>query len=259
MTAHPDILDQHDSLRGAFLGALSLHIAILGGLVLFAYLKGRVEPFGAPNAGGAIGIEVVNSIPLPHRGMPNPVANQTESQVPQTPLKEKERIKQPAESKDALPIKSRTKRKPEQIASTKQRFRPFDQLESNQLTQREAPAVSNPMFAAKGGSGQVGTGQNTTLGTRCAGYAQQIQQLVAQKWRTSDVDASITTAPTVIATYDLLRNGSIRNVQILQRSGISTLDYSVQRAILEASPFPPIPPVCDKDSAKVEFWFELRR
>ena len=39
----------------------------------------------------------------------------------------------------------------------------------------------------------------------------------------------------------------------------SALDYSVQRAILEASPFPPIPAGFDKDSARVEFTFELKR
>jgi hypothetical protein len=33
----------------------------------------------------------------------------------------------------------------------------------------------------------------------------------------------------------------------------------VQRAIMEASPFPPIPPGFARSSAKVEFWFELKR
>jgi TonB family protein len=259
MTAHADILDQRDSIKGALAGAIALHAALLGGLAFYGMLRIHTESFGAINAGGAIGIEVTNSIPLPHRGMPNPVANPSESQVPQTPLKEKDLVKQEKAPKDAVALKSKTKKKPEQVASAKQRFRPFDELDKNQLTQREAPAVSNPMFQAKQGSGQVGTGENTTLGTRFAGYAQQIQQVVAQKWRTADVDARITTAPTVIATFDLLRNGSVRNVQILQRSGIASLDYSVQRAILEANPFPPIPPGFEKDSAKIEFWFELKR
>jgi TonB family protein len=259
MSHYADVLDQRDSLKGAFAGAIFLHGALIGGLAAYGFLRGHTQPFGAINAGGAIGIEVTSSIALPHRGMPNPVASPSESEVPQTPVKEKDRVKQEKVPKDAVAIKSRTKKKPEQVASAKQRFRPFEELEPNQLTQREAPAVSNPLFAAKQGSGQVGAGENTTLGTRFGGYAQQIQQLVAQKWRTADVDASITTAPTVIATFDLLRNGSVRNVQILQRSGIASLDYSVQRAILEASPFPPIPPGFEKDSAKVEFWFELRR
>jgi TonB family protein len=91
------------------------------------------------------------------------------------------------------------------------------------------------------------------LGTRFAGYAQQIQQLVAQKWHTNDVDAHVQTAPVVIASFDLMRDGRIRNLRVVQQSGISALDYSAQRAILEASPFPPIPPGFERDSAKVEF------
>lgn len=56
-----------------------------------------------------------------------------------------------------------------------------------------------------------------------------------------------------------MRDGSVRNVSLLQTSGISTLDYSVQRAISDASPFPPIPPGFDKDHMRVEFTFELKR
>ena len=38
-------------------------------------------------SGGAIGIEAVDSIPLQHRGMSNPLANDTKSEIPQTPAK----------------------------------------------------------------------------------------------------------------------------------------------------------------------------
>jgi TonB family protein len=62
-----------------------------------------------------------------------------------------------------------------------------------------------------------------------------------------------------VATFDILQDGSVRGFSLLQRSGISSLDYSVQRAIQEASPFPPLPPGFDRSSAKVELWFELKR
>jgi len=75
----------------------------------------------------------------------------------------------------------------------------------------------------------------------------------------NEVDASLRTAPVVIATFDLMRDGSTRNVKILQRSGNLSLDNSVQRAILDASPFPPIPAGFEHDFARVEFWFELKR
>ena len=90
VTAHPDILDQRDSLKGAFIAAVALHVAIFGGMALRNLLHPSTS-FGAPDAGGgAIGIEAVKSIPLIHRGAENPVANDTESQVPQTPAKQKE-------------------------------------------------------------------------------------------------------------------------------------------------------------------------
>jgi TonB family protein len=254
-----DILDQRESMRGAFLGALSLHVAIVAALLLNGWLAGHTDAFGSQDAGGAVGIQVVDSIPLHHEGQPNPLANDTDSKVPQTKAKPVDRVKAEPTPPDAILLKSRNaKKKAAEVASERQRFRPFDQLEKNQLTSKSAPQVSNPLYTAPG-AGRVGAGANTTLGFRFAGYSAQIQQLIAQHWRTDDVDAHVQTAPVVVATFDLLRNGSIRNLQILQGSNISALDFSVKRAILDASPFPPIPAGFDRDYAKVEFTFELKR
>jgi TonB family protein len=260
MTHHPDILDDRDPIRGAFLGAVALHAATVAAIAIHGWLAGHTESFGAPDAGGAVGIEVVSSIPLPHQGAENKLANESESQVPQTPAKPVERVKAEKPPPDAIPLKSRqVKKKPAEIASARQRYRPFNQLEPNQLTSQSAPQVSSPLYSQRPGAGRVGTGANTTLGTRFGGYAQQLQQLVAQKWHTGDVDGRVQTAPLVIATFELMRDGSTRNLRLLQTSGIASLDFSVQRAILEASPFPPIPPGFDRDYAKVEFTFELKR
>lgn len=261
MMQHADILDQDEPIRRPFYAAIALHGSVAIAITINGWLAAHTTTFGAPDAGGgAVGVEAVDKIPLPHHGPQNPLANDTESQVPQTPTKPVERVKEEPPPPDAVPLKSRrVKKLPSQVASARQRFRPFNQLDQNQLTSRQAPAVSNPMFSAMPGAGRVGTGANTTLGNRFAGYAAQIQQLVAQHWRTGDVDARLQTAPPAIATFELMRDGSIRNLQILQGSGVSSLDFSVKRAILDASPFPPIPPGFDRDYAKVEFVFELKR
>ncbi len=256
---HPDILDQPEPLNRAFVAALTLHVTLLAGMGIYGWVSSHHESFGAPDAGGgAIGIEAVKSIPLLHSGAQNPVANDTESQVPQQPAKPVEREKEEKVSPNAVALKMK-KRLPAYVASEHQIYRPFKEIDQNQVFAKQAPQVSNPLFSAMPGSGRIGTGANTTLGTRFAGYAQQIQQLVAQKWHTNDVDAHVQTAPLVIASFDLMRDGRIRNLRVVQQSGISALDYSVQRAILEASPFPPIPAGFDKDSARVEFTFELKR
>ena len=259
MTAHADILDQPERLSGAFLGAVLLHAGVAGGLLLSTWVQSHTS-FGAKDAGGnAVGVEAVNTIPLIHHGAPNPLATDTESQLPQTPVtKPVERVKEEPPPPDAVKIKTRTaKKKPAEVTAAPQRFRPLNELLPNQLTSRSAPQVSNSAYSAVPGAGRIGTGSNTTLGDRFAAYAAQIQQNVASKWRTGDVN--VQTAPTVIATFDLYRDGSIRSLQLLQRSGNPSLDFSVQRAIQEASPFPPIPPGFDRDHATVEFWFELKR
>ncbi|HEY7335944.1 MAG TPA: TonB family protein [Bryobacteraceae bacterium] len=260
MTADPDILERPDRIRGAFLGAVALHAAVAGGLILSSWTS-HTNSFGALQAGGnTVGVQAVNTIPLIHHGQQNPLANDTESQVPQTPapVKAKERVKEKPPPPDAIPLKLRkSKQKPAPETTSRQRFRPLNELLPNQLTSQTAPQVSNQAFSAIPGAGRIGAGVHTTLGSEFAGYADQIRQIVASKWRTNDVNAQ--TAPTVIATFDLMRDGSIRNLQLLQRSGVTALDFSVQRAIQEAAPFPPIPAGFSRSSASVEFWFELQR
>jgi outer membrane biosynthesis protein TonB len=257
MSEQAFILDEREPVSGAFLAAVGLHVAVFGGLTVFAWMNQR-ESMGAPDAGGAaVGVETVKSLPLIHNGPANPVANDSTSDIPPPPPK-KEAVKEPDIPKDAVRLKGRTPKKA-MATTSKPRFRSFDELEPNQLTSSQPQAVSNQAFSAMPGAGRVGTGVNTTLGKRFPAYAAQIQQIIAQKWRTTDVDPAIKTAPPVVATFEISRDGSVRAVALLDKSGISSLDFSVQRAILDSNPFPPLPQGFDKDSAKVELWFELKR
>ena len=128
--------------------------------------------------------------------------------MPQQPAKPVEREKEEKVSPNAVALKMKRRSACPHVASEHQNFRPFKEIDQNQVFAKQAPQVSNPLFSAMPGSGRIGTGANTTLGTRFAGYAQQIQQLVAQKWHTGDVDARVQTAPVVIASFDLMRDGT---------------------------------------------------
>lgn len=260
MTPHADILDSREPVRGALAGAIGLHAAIVLTAVLMNYL-GRSEPLGSPDiAGGAVPVQAVNTIPIPHHGPTNPLANDSKSQAPLEDVsKPIERVKKEIEKPDAVPLKMKVPKKQAEKPQVMQHYRSYQALE-NQVKTRQAPQVSTPLYSAQQGSGNVGTGANTTLGTRCAAYATQIQQIVARNWNTGDVDARYSTAPVVIATFDLMRDGSVRSLAVLQGSGIPSLDFSVQRAIRD-SHFPPIPACAgfDKSYATVEFWFELKR
>ena len=257
---HADILDQRESLRGPFTGAITLHAAVIGGLAAYAWILGPHESFGDPNAGGAaVGIETVKSIPLPSSGPENPVAHDTESQVPQEPVKQERAKKEPPPPKNAVELKSKTaKQLRAKVEPQIRHFKRFEDLDPNKIKSQEAPAASNPMFSVSG-AGRIGAGANTTLGSRFGEYSGRIQQLVTQHWRTGDVDASIRTAPQVIVSFEIRRDGTISAPQVVQGSGINTLDFSARRAILEAGPFPPLPQAFERSSATFEIVFELKR
>jgi protein TonB len=108
------------------------------------------------------------------------------------------------------------------------------------------------------GSGGIGVGAGS-FGERFGYYVDLLRQRVAEKWQTSDVDPRLQTAPPVVVTFTIHRNGSLTGVRVVQRSGNSVLDTSAQRAIYDAAPMPPLPAGWDRDSATIEFWFELKR
>ncbi len=73
------------------------------------------------------------------------------------------------------------------------------------------------------------------------------------------VDARLRTLPPAIVTFEIMRNGEIRNVRVVQSSGNRALDYSAERAVLQAGPFEPLPAAYGGSSASIEFWFQLQR
>jgi TonB family protein len=62
----------------------------------------------------------------------------------------------------------------------------------------------------------------------------------------------------VTIRFTLLKSGKVTGVQLVRRSGIASLDLSVQNAVEEAN-YPPLPPGYDKDSVPVEFILVLKR
>ncbi len=263
MAPRADILGQSESLRTPLFGSLALHGAIFGTLLMWGIATSRNRVmWGDANSGGpgSIAINVVRTIPLPSRaGAVNPLANDTESAVPTPPPAAKPQRRAPVEEPDALPIKSRTHPRPSEVARSAQNtFRAKQQDRPNQLYSQSGQALTSNMIGQIG-SGGVGVGVGSPFGNQYGNYVTILRQRVAEKWQTADVDARIKTAPPVIVTFDLLKDGSVRDVRIAQRSGNAALDYSAQRAIYDASPFPPLPAGYNRNDAVIEFWFQLRR
>jgi TonB family protein len=260
---HPDILEQPESLRKPLLGSVALHVAVFAVVAGWAVeVHRRPDMWGSANSGGpgSIAINVVNKIPLPSRsGVVNPLANPTESAVPTPPPAARPVHRARPEEPDAIPLRSREHPHRSEVARSAQNtWRARQQYRPNQLYSTEGQALVSPMVGQTG-SGGVGVGVGSPFGNRFGNYVMILRQRVAEKWHTGDVDPRIRTAPPAIVTFDLERNGSVRNVRIVQSSGNQVLDYSAQRAIYDANPFPPLPAAYERNEATIEFWFELRR
>jgi TonB family protein len=261
---HADILDQPERLTASFWGSIAMHSAIGATLIWYGVANGPHERWGSKNGGGAFGAVAVNTvaqIPLPGQtGPENPVANPTESQVPTPPPKAKAAAKTKAPDSDAIALKSRNKpRKAQEEAAPPNKWRAQQKDLPNQLYSTGGQAMSSPMFG-KPGSGGLSMGTSTPFGTQLGWYANQLQDKIAQHWNTDDVSPRLRTAPQVVITFSIRRDGSLAGLpQIKQSSGLVVLDRSAQRAVVEANPFPPIPPQFPRDHAEVELTFELRR
>jgi periplasmic protein TonB len=242
--------------------SLGLHVAIVTLPLLFTTLRGPVDTLGGLEVGaGSVSVSAVRAIPMPqNEARVNPVANDSKSQAPPPEVQKpvtKPVVKVPEPDAELLPSKRPERVKPVEQPQTTQKFQP-EPPDPNRVTSTAGPALSTPMMAVPG-SGGVGAGPETVLGTRLGWYAKLLREKLAQKWRTNDVDMRLRTAPAAIVVFTLRADGSATNVKISKSSGNYALDNSAMRAVYEASPFPPLPPQFGRDTANIEFWFELKR
>lgn len=258
MPSHADILDDQESLRRPFVASLLFHVAVFGFIFVWNIRSAANQlVIGSANVGfGTVSINPVKSIPLPQRRGPlNPVANDTESLVPQREaLKAQPRRRQPEPPKDAIPLKRAEA--PVKHDYLRQQYRAHP-LKENQLTSVQPPAATSMIFNKPGSTAGVGVNPNSILGTKFGGYAQALMEAVARHWNTGGLLGA--QGPLVVVNVDVMRNGTIRNPRLVERSGNSTLDYSALRAVNDASPFPPLPQEYSGSYLNVDFQFQLHQ
>lgn len=255
-------LHRDGNLKAGLAGSFAMH-AVLAGLAAFwGYVNfGPRDVWGDPNAipGAGFAVTPVDRIPLPTRAArPNPKADDSESEVEKAEPKDRDREKVRKEEPDAIALQSKNIQRPNEQQTSKYRYRSSEELRKNQLKTTVGQAMSNPMYGTVGAGG-VGVGTGTPFGNRFGAYADLLRRRISEKWRTNDVDPLVRNAKPATVSFDILRSGEVRNIRIVQSSGVATLDFSARRAILEASPLPELPREFERSSANVEFTFQLQR
>jgi len=268
MTGVWDPLSERERLGRPFLGSAVMHVALASLAWTWSWLAARnVILFGDPHAiqGGVVPISVVEQIPLtPAQAVyTNPVANDTRSTAPLPPQTGKPAQKaEPAE--DAVPLPGPTKLKAERKAPER-KFRPYVPDRDNQLYSTTGLGVNTPSYTGvqptpSFGEG-VGIGPGSALGSRYGWYVEALQRRIGGQWQRelTQVDVRIRSSPRTVVFFEILQDGTLRNVRVTQSSGNQTVDFAAARAVTNASPVPPLPTDLGRSSVSTEVWFQLKR
>lgn len=257
--SHVNLLEEPEHLGAPFAFSILFHAAVAALLIGMAVLQveRKSELMGDLNPGAGVAVTAVKTIPiLQKQGEINRLANNTETVVPQAPLKLREqRPEQKPQPQRAieLPTEKPLKMQPKPLSPTP--YRPRQDYQRNQVFSRTPPALVSPNIGLQGAGG-VGLGPRSPFGYQFSAYAQQIRDLISSKWNQSGIAAS----PTAVATVSIhiARDGSVQITQV-ETSGNYSLDTSAKRAVLDADPLPPLPPGFPRNDANVDLLFRLRQ
>ncbi|MBS1831776.1 MAG: TonB family protein [Acidobacteria bacterium] len=243
-----------EDLKRPFYLSLAVHGAVAAAIVATAMFgPSNSERWGSLDAaGGAVGVAVEKSIPLPQSsGTKNPLANDTESEI--APDKQKIKEEQQKEALEKLLSEDISKSKKQQ--QQRNDYKNPNPVENNQLTNASGNRVSSPLFSGQIGVGGVGVG-SSTFGNLFGAYLQVVQERISGKWRPPGASGA---TPVVIVSFEILRDGRVGQIKVTQSGGNSTYDLTAQRAIVEAGPFEPLPAAYKGASATIEVAFKLQK
>jgi protein TonB len=249
-------MPQPDPLGKYFAGSVGVHATVIGLLVISGLWKFSKSNWGAEHAStGSVGVTMVSSIPIPQKVAPeNPLANDSESNIPEAPapVKLQKQVKAPDPKAIAIPDKVQRKVSPK--VESRAVFRPAQEYKANQMYSTAPQAASSKMYGVQGAAG-IDIGKESVLGFRFGAYVDLMKNAIAGKWNRADVRALASQRAGV--SFTIARDGSVSGVKVSHPSGSFDLDMSAQRAVLDANPLPPLPREFDKSEASVELWFQL--
>jgi len=252
-----------NGLKGPLGYSLVFHCVLGACFAISAIYSHTGENWGGPGGSVTVGlVGHVPAIPLPTPDVesPNRVVDNSKG------LFKAEPKPVPKPPVDAVPIPKFDRNKPPKYIT-----KPSKVLENPTPPPPNAvpyggggaPTVPTTSFALGAGTTQGGLSFSGTaggdFGSRFSWYVEAVQRRVSGNWLQSTVDPNVSAAPRVIVTFDILRNGTITNIQTERSSNNYSVDASAIRAIQASSPVSPLPGEYSGSRVGVEFWFDFHR
>jgi periplasmic protein TonB len=102
------------------------------------------------------------------------------------------------------------------------------------------PGPGGPSAPGIGAAGGTGIFSMDAAGSQFAWYRATVVASLQSHWNRpvlEDVRGTLT----VTVTFEVDRDGTLRNVEVAESSGVPSLDRSALAAVIDASPLPPLP------------------
>jgi TonB family protein len=260
---HPDA----ESLKKPFFWSVVFHALLFGSLTVSTIYSHRGDMWGSAGGDGSVSVGLVAK--LPGIMLPRPDAVTTSQTVDTSKglYKAEPPKPQPKEiDPDVKKIPEFTKEKTPKIVSRPSKvFEDKTPPPTNAVPygQGGSPALPYSSFAMNNGTSQGGMGFSGPGGGDFSGrfpsYVDAVRNRISSNWLQSTVDPTVRWAPRASFTFQVLRDGTVTNVQMTQSSGNRSVDNSALRAILSSSPMSALPSNYSGSSVTVEFWFDFRR
>ncbi len=254
---------QRDTLRGTLMASLFLHGLLL--LLAAAYsilgLNWAGEKSGKNwGEGGAVRVNAVAS--LPGVPLPTPALATENTLATQNPglyrTETEPKLQPPPEAKEIPKFK-------ESVAQERP-LRVNKRIQTQQAVPDNAvpyglggkPSMNYNQFTNSAGQGGLSFGEGN-FGDRFGWYVDAVRNRISGNWLLATISPNILTAPRVFVHFDILREGTVTNVEVTQPSGNPEIDRSAVRAVLASNPLGPLPPGYSGNKVSVEFFFDFRR
>lgn len=250
-------LQPNGNLKLPLLVSAGGHALVLAMMLVSFHHHFRGEPWGGPG-GGAIQVSAVRS--LPGVPLPRPPAV-TQSRAPsELPGLHREQAAKPQPEQRAAEL-PRFGQEPQRQPVPPRREEPKPILPPGAIPSGEGGPAAIPYTSFQLGASEGGLdfGSSGAFGTRYPWYVDSVRRRISGNWLLSTVDPYIKWAPRAVITFEILRDGTVVNIQMLQSSGVASVDRSAIRAIRDSSPLDRLPSDYRGDKVLVEFWFDFSR
>ena len=245
------------------LASLGLHVLLLVTALGYTRLGPHFGNSWGTNAtpGDSVQVKAVASVPgiaLPSPTLTTPNTLATEN--PGRYKTEPEPKPEPKEEAEEIPkFKEAVKlEKAERINKHIQKVQPQIPANAVPFGLDGQPAQSYSQFAKGASEGGIGIGE-PAFGERYGWYVTALRNRISSNWLESTISPSLMSAPRVYISFDILRDGTITNIETTQSSGIPEVDRSALRAVQASSPLSPLPPDYAGNKVSVKFYFDFRR